>query len=33
VLNLRSEAVNEDINLGGLDDIEVHIFCTDFTND
>jgi hypothetical protein len=33
VLNLVSEAVNEDINLGGLDDIEVHIFYTDFTND
>jgi hypothetical protein len=33
VFNQRSEEVNEDINLGGLDDIEVHIFYTDFTND
>lgn len=33
VLNQRTEAVNEDINLGGLDDIEVHIFYTDFTAD
>ena len=33
VFNQRTEMVNEDINLGGLDDIEVHIFYTDFTVD
>ena len=32
VLNKRSEAVNEDINLAGLDDIVVRVFYTDFTN-
>lgn len=31
VLNLRTEAVNEDLNLAGLDDIQLYVFYTDFT--
>ena len=31
ILNQRTEQVNEDINLGGLDDIVIYIFYTDFT--
>jgi hypothetical protein len=30
-LNQRTESVNQDINLAGLDDIVVSIFYTDFT--
>ncbi|MEQ9504588.1 MAG: EB domain-containing protein [Deltaproteobacteria bacterium] len=32
VLNQRTETVNEDINLDGLDDIQINVFYTDFTN-
>ena len=31
VLNMRTEAANEDVNLDGLDDIVLYVFYTDFT--
>ena len=31
VLNQRTESVNEDINLTGLDDIVLYVYYTDFT--
>jgi len=31
ILNRRTEAANEDVNLDGLDDIKLYVFYTDFT--
>ncbi|MCB9649159.1 MAG: hypothetical protein H6730_21515 [Deltaproteobacteria bacterium] len=32
VINKRTEAANEDLNLAGLDDVNLYIYYTDFTN-
>jgi hypothetical protein len=32
VLDLHNESVNQDIDLNGLDDIQLYVYYTDFTS-